>query len=142
MAFLTKGFVGQRKRGSNPHVLMVFQNSKLYDGTNNAYLRMGQALQEMFEIYYAVPDRGEVYVHGLSASQKQRCYTLPRQWPLTERWKRFVTLWMVIREKRIGIVMHSYNFDVPSVILIKWLTGVKLVYYFGQARMGWKMRCF
>jgi glycosyltransferase involved in cell wall biosynthesis len=58
------------------------------------------------------------------------------------KFRRFLALFSLIKQDNIDIVVHVFLFDSILMIILKLLTGVKIVLYFGAARLGWKHRIY
>ncbi|MGA1865818.1 MAG: glycosyltransferase family 4 protein [bacterium] len=104
-------------------------------------MQYNRVLKKVFDVYYVFPERDGTY-HLLSESEQARTTIIPRNNSVKKKFRRFFALFRLIKQNKIDIVMHVFLFDSVLMIILKLLTGVKIVLYFGAARLGWKHRIY
>ncbi len=126
---------------TKPKLLFIFQFTYLISGNNSSFMQYNRALNKAFYIYYALPKRDGIY-DLLSESEQARTAIIPQNNSVMNKFRRFFALFRLIKHNDIDIVMHVFLFDSVLMIILKLLTGVKIVLYFGAARLGWKHRIY
>lgn len=124
-----------------PKLLLIFQFAFLISGNNSSFMQYNRALKKEFDIYYALPNGDGIY-NLFSESEKARAKIVPQNNSIMNKFRRYFALFRIIKQNDIDIVMHVFLFDSILMIILKLLTGVKIVLYFGAARLGWKHRIY
>lgn len=126
---------------NRPKLLLLFQFTYLISGNNSSFMQYDRALAKDFDIYYALPEKDGIY-HLMSGHQREKTIIIPQNTSLWNRIRRFRALLHIVKDNGIDLIMHVFIFDAVSMIALKVLTGVKIILYFGAARLGWKHRVY
>lgn len=121
-------------------ILMVFQNNAMFCGTNNAYLRLMKAFKGKHDFYFAMTTKRDLYETALTEPELEKTEIIIPNDCFLNKIKRYFDLLKIIKKYNVSIIIHSYNYDVPLMFLLKIVTKVKLIYYFGSDRLSWKFR--
>lgn len=124
-----------------PRVLFIFQFTFKISGNNSSFLQIAQILKHDFEIYFAMPDKEGIY-DIITDEQRAKTFIITQNDSSRHKFKRLYELLNIIKRNKIDIVMHHFLFDSASMVVLKILSEIQIILYFGASRLGWKHRLY